>query len=222
MTSHFETSAALKDLLQRFDVLDTLAADLHAAYELLQRCLAAGNKVLTCGNGGSAADADHIAGELMKSFAYRRPISEADQGRLRSEFPDTADALIGSLETPLPAISLTGQIALLTAFANDVDYNYAFAQQVYGLGARGDVLIAISTSGTSASILNACRVARLRGVAVLGLTGRTGGKMGPLCDVVLRTPADETHLVQELHRPIYHALCLALEEHFFSTNGRRG
>lgn len=221
MTQSTEAPAPLAELLGRIPVLDAIAGELQAAYDLLERALGRGNKILTCGNGGSAADADHIAGELMKSFSYRRPIIEADRKRLQRDFPEDATRLIAALETPLPAISLVGQPALMTAFANDVDYDYAFAQQVYGLGARGDVLIAISTSGNSPSVLNACRIARLRDVQVIGMTSQGGGKMPALCDVAIRAPASETHLVQELHRPIYHTLCLALEQRFFAQHGLR-
>ena len=221
MTQPTQAPAPLAELVRRIPALDPIAGDLVAAFDLLQRALARGNKVLTCGNGGSAADADHIAGELMKSFSYRRPIAEADRKRLQSEFPEDAARLIAALETPLPAISLVGQPALMTAFANDVDYDYAFAQQVYGLGARGDVLIAISTSGNSPSVLNACRIARLREVHVIGMTSQGGGKLPALCEVAIRAPGAETHLVQELHRPIYHTLCLALEQHFFARHGLR-
>jgi D-sedoheptulose 7-phosphate isomerase len=212
---------ALDELMQRVPALAALSDQLYAAFELLRRCLASGNKVLTCGNGGSAADADHIAGELMKSFVYRRPMADADQLRVRDAFPEQASQLIAAMETPLPAIALAGQTALMTAFANDVSYDYAFANQVYGLGQRGDVLIAISTSGNSPAVLHACRIARIRDVAVVGLTGASGDRLAGLCDVALRAPARETHLIQELHRPIYHALCLALEQHFFARHGLR-
>ena len=181
-----------------------------------------GKKILLCGNGGSSADADHIAGELMKSFCYRRPIDEAFRRELSAQFPAAGAELAGALEGAIPAIALAGQIASVTAFSNDVDYRYAFAQQVYGLGAPGDVLIAISTSGNSANIVHACRVARVRGLRVIGLTGASGGHMLELCDVALRAPARETHLVQELHLPIYHALCLGLEERMFGQFGKRG
>ncbi|HKU39569.1 MAG TPA: SIS domain-containing protein [Polyangiales bacterium] len=212
---------ALEELVQRIPALDAMSDPLQSAFELLRVCLENGKKVLTCGNGGSAADADHIAGELMKSFAYRRPMNDADARRVRELFPDAAPQLIAAIETPLPAVALAGQTALVTAFANDVSYDYAFANQVYGLGARGDVLIAISTSGNSAAVLHACRMARIREVAVIGMTGASGGKLTALCDVALRAPARETHLIQELHRPIYHALCLALEQHFFARHGLR-
>jgi len=206
------------ELCRRYPALAPLRGDLMRAYELLRHCAAEGHKILVCGNGGSAADAEHIVGELMKSFSHRRPIPAADRARLMEMSPDTKP-LADALEVGLPAVSLVGQIGLTTAYANDVDYAYGFAQQVYGLGRPGDALIAISTSGNSRNIVHACRVARLRGVAVLGLSGQHGGRMADLCDVVIRAPETQTQLVQELHLPIYHWLCFALEEHFFGEHG---
>ena len=205
-------------LCRRYPALAPLEADLLRAYELLRRCVADGHKILVCGNGGSAADAEHIVGELMKSFAHKRPIPAADRARLIEMSPE-AQPLADALEVGLPAVSLVSQIGLITAYANDVDYVYGFAQQVYGLGQKGDALIAISTSGNSRNIVHACRVARLRGLAVLGLTGQQGGRMAELCDVVLRAPETQTQFIQELHLPIYHWLCFALEEHFFGAHG---
>ena len=213
---------ALSQVLERLPILGSVAAELDAAFAALRDALSAGHKVLACGNGGSAADADHIVGELMKSFAYHRPLSGRDQAALRALHPDAAGELIAGLESPLPAISLPSQTALLTAIANDVAYPLVFAQQVLGLGAAGDVLIGISTSGNSKNVLHACRVAQVRGLISIGLTGADGGELARVCDITIRAPARETHLIQELHLPIYHALCLALEEHFFAAHGRRG
>jgi D-sedoheptulose 7-phosphate isomerase len=219
--STFSASAALDDVCTRVPALAALARELYAALDLLETCARDGHKVLLCGNGGSSADADHIAGELMKSFCYRRPIDDAFRRELMAQFPAAGAELAGALERTIPAIALAGQVASMTAFSNDVDYRYAFAQQVYGLGMAGDVLIGISTSGNSANVVHACRVARVRGLRVIGLTGASGGQMVELCDVALRAPARETHLVQELHLPIYHALCLGLEERLFGQFGKR-
>lgn len=220
MTHHSSSLASVSALLRRYPALAGLAGELERAFVLLRDCLAGGHKILVCGNGGSAADAEHIVGELMKSFAFHRPIPAEHRAQLLAADPG-AEQLAAALEVGLPAISLVSATGLLTAYANDRDYAYAFAQQVYGLGRPGDVLIAISTSGSSASVLNACRAARLRELGVLGLTGETGGALPALCDVVLRAPASQTHLIQELHLPMYHWLCLALEAHFFSANGAR-
>jgi D-sedoheptulose 7-phosphate isomerase len=213
---------AFEELFARLPQLLPLREPLEQALVLLERCAQSGHKILLCGNGGSAADADHIAAELMKSFVYRRPIDPALEASLQAQCPaQDARGLVAALEAPVAAISLSGQVATLTAFSNDVDYRYAFAQQVYGLGRPGDVLVAISTSGNSANVLHACQVARARGLSVIGLTGTGGGRMRTLCDVALLAPAQQTHLIQELHLPLYHALCLALEERLFARHGKR-
>ena len=218
MSEPQDRQPSTSDLCRRHPALAPLKGDLQRAYAVLRDCIAGDHKILVCGNGGSAADSEHIVGELMKSCAWKRPIPAADRARLLSVWPDSGP-LADALEAGIPAVSLVGQIGLTTAYANDVDYAYGFAQQVYGLGQPGDALIAISTSGNSRNIVHACRVARMRGVAVVGLTGQRGGGMADLCDVAIRAPETQTHLVQELHLPIYHWLCLALEEHFFGEHG---
>lgn len=212
---------AFEELFERLPQLRELNAGLHAALRLMEDCARGGHKLLICGNGGSAADAEHMAAELMKSFVYRRPVDDQTRTALAEHFGADAVALSERLEAPIAAIALGGQLATLTAYANDVDYRYALAQLVYGLGQPGDVLIAISTSGNSPNVVHACQVARARGLPVLGLTGQTGGRMHALCDVALCAPATLTHLVQELHLPLYHALCLGLEERMFSQHGKR-
>lgn len=213
---------AFEDLFARLPQLQALAEPLQQALGVLERCAHSSNKILLCGNGGSAADADHIAAELMKSFVYRRPVDAALEASLQAQCSEEdARGLLGALEAPVAAISLGSQVSTLTAYANDVDYRYVFAQQVYGLGRPGDVLMALSTSGNSANVVHACQVARARGLSVIGLTGAGGGRMRAVCDVVLRAPADQTHLIQELHLPLYHALCLALEERLFARHGKR-
>ena len=211
-------SPSTHDLFVRYPRLEAVQDDLVRGFELLRQCLASGHKLLVCGNGGSAADAEHIVGELMKSFAYRRPIPATDREQLLALCPD-AGPLADALEVGLPAVSLVSQVGLLTAYANDVDYVFGFAQQVYGLGQPGDALIAISTSGNSSNIVQACCVARARGIGVVGLTGQRGGRMQSFCNVTIRVPETQTHLVQEFHLPIYHWMCLALEEHFFGQHG---
>jgi len=212
---------AFEELFERLPQLRALHAGLHAALRLMEDCARGGHKLLICGNGGSAADAEHMAAELMKSFVYRRPVDAETRSALAEGFGADAAPLIERLEAPIAAIALGGQLATLTAYANDVDYRYALAQLVYGLGQPGDVLVAISTSGNSPNVVHACQVARARGLPVLGLTGQTGGRMQPLCDVALCAPATQTHLVQELHLPLYHALCLGLEERLFAQHGKR-
>lgn len=185
------------------------------AYHLLQECYQEGGKLLICGNGGSAADAEHIVGELMKSFMVKRPIRAEARAQLQALFPAEGDYLADHLQGALPAIALTGQLALATAFLNDVAGDMIFAQQLYGYAQSKDILLAISTSGNSKNVLNAVKVARALGVKSIGLTGQNGGQFNGLCDVVVRVPANEVYLIQEYHLPIYHTLCRMLEVAFF-------
>ena len=171
-------------------------------------CYRNGGKVLTCGNGGSAADAEHIVGELLKKFRKHRDIDSGVAARLPPE-------LVAKLEGALPAVSLVSMSGILTAFANDVAWETAFAQQVYGLGNPGDVLIALSTSGNSANCVNAALVAKAKGMKVVSMTGEGGGKLGEVADVAIMVPESATFKIQELHLPVYHALCAELEETLF-------
>ena len=200
----------LELLLSRYPVLLPLEAELNKTFTLLRSSFAAGGKLLICGNGGSAADAEHIVGELMKDFCKKRPIPESVREKL-SDDPVLAAGLHGAL----PAVSLCSQTALMTALANDGDPSLLFAQQVYGYGRPGDVLLALSTSGNSANVVRAARVAKAVGMQVVSVTGQGGGKLSALADAALCLPDMETYRVQELTMPIYHALCLALEEEFF-------
>lgn len=195
-------------------------ADIEAAYRLLEAAFSARGKLLVCGNGGSAADADHIVGELVKGFLLKRPVPGAYRQKLETEYAAEGRYLADHLQGGLPAIALTAHTALATAFSNDVASDLVFAQQVYAYGRPGDVLIGLSTSGRSANVLHAFRVARSLGVRTIGLTGQSGGAMMPLCDVLVRVPYDSTPRIQERHLPIYHALCIALEAAFFASEGR--
>ena len=198
----------IKNLLERRPQLAACRGDIENAFATLRDCFRSGGKLLLCGNGGSAADADHWAGELLKGFALKRPLSPAEKAGLP---PDLA----GKLQGALPVIPLTGFAALGTAFANDVDPQLIFAQLIWGLGRPGDVFIGISTSGNARNVCAAMETAKARGMYALGLSGRTGGRLNALCDLCLKVPADETYLIQELHLPIYHCLCLMLEDEFF-------
>lgn len=175
----------------------------------------AGGKLLIAGNGGSAAVAEHIVGELMKRFKKPRKLDAALAERLLQESPELGPELVQNLQKALPAIALDGHLALSTAYANDCAPLMCFAQQVNGYGKAGDVLLAISTSGKSKNILYASVTARAIGMKVIGLTGAADSPLIPLCDVCIRAPLLETYQIQELHLPIYHCLCLMLEEHFF-------
>lgn len=198
----------LAETIRRFPELEAVAGEIESAAEALRACFAAGGKLLLCGNGGSAADAEHIAGELMKGFHRKRPLGAEARAAL-------GDPLGERLQDALPAIPLTGFPALASAFANDVAPDLAFAQMTWGLGRPGDVLLAISTSGRSRNVIHALRAARARDMCTLGLTGSAGGDMVGLCDVCIRAPAERTDRVQEYHLPIYHCLCTMLEEAFF-------
>ncbi|PZR76884.1 MAG: phosphoheptose isomerase [Chthoniobacterales bacterium] len=200
-------------LLQRYPVLHACEQDLSAAFDILTRAYKAGNKLLVCGNGGSAADSDHIVGELMKGFLKRRPISAAHAAQLKAE---GGKNIASRLQGTLPAISLPSQVALVTAIGNDIGYDMVFAQQVYGLGRTGDALLGISTSGQSENICNAVIVAKAFGLKSIALTGRSGGKLAPLADVAIKVPADDVAEIQELHLPVYHWLSTELEAVFFA------
>ena len=188
-----------------------------AAVRLLVRCARNGGKILLCGNGGSAADAEHIAGELMKGFLLPRPLPESWLRQAEERFPGHGEAL-RALQCGIAAVPLVSGVALPTAFANDVDGVLLFAQQVYALARPGDVLWAISTSGHSANVNHALRVARLLDCPTLGLSGRDGGEMASLLDVELRAPSRSTHRIQELHLPMYHALCACVEACLFARS----
>jgi D-sedoheptulose 7-phosphate isomerase len=205
---------ALPHLIDKYPELTVCEADIVKAFEILKSCFLNGGKVLLCGNGGSAADAEHIVGELMKGFMSRRPVPQAMRNRLEP-FGEEGKYIADNLQGALPAVSLVSHSALITAIANDVSADMVFAQQVYGLGKKDDVLIGISTSGNSMNVVRALQVARVQGLYTIGLTGR-GGTMSTLCDAAIRVPFDNTPDVQERHLPIYHALCMMLEEALFS------
>lgn len=204
----------LETLYHRYPSLAATGEAIPTAITLLGDAFAAGGKLLTCGNGGSAADSDHIVGELMKSFLLPRRLTAEENAALAARGEDGA-YLAAHLERGLPAISLCAHAALTTAVANDTAADTIFAQQVMALGQPGDVLLAISTSGNSRNCVLAAQTARARGLSVIALTGIGGGKLGEIADVTISVPEKETFCVQELHLPVYHAICAALEERFF-------
>lgn len=209
------TMEHLERLLQRYPVLEACRADILAACEKLKTVYEKQGMLLVCGNGGSGADSEHIVGELMKEFAIRRPLDTAEQERLRDLFGEDGGILAAHLQGSLPAIPLTGNIALSTAYANDAVPELVFAQQVYGYGNPESALLGISTSGNSRNVIYALEVAKWKGMTTVGLTGASGGGMKALCDVCICVPARETADIQELHLPVYHALCKMIEEAFF-------
>ena len=205
----------LQTLTDRYPVLLPCREDIAACAKRIGDTFARGGKLLIAGNGGPAADAEHIVGELMKSSVLPRPLDAGLMERMRSIDPQRGDVLAAHLQQGLPAIALDGHPALSTAFQNDCEPQLVFAQQVIGYGREGDALLAISTSGNSENVLYAAIAAKARGLAVIGLTGARESRLSALADVCIRVPATETYQVQELHLPVYHALCAALEAELF-------
>jgi D-sedoheptulose 7-phosphate isomerase len=204
-------------LIERYpDLAESLPSILQAT-ETLYASFKGGGKLLVCGNGGSAADSEHIVGELMKGFNLKRPVPVEMRDKLVSEYAAAGTYLADRLQGALPAISLVSHTSLMTAVINDVAGNMIFAQQVYGYGMPGDALLGISCSGNAEDVQHAFRVARLMGVKTVGLTGRSGGGLPPLCDVVIRVAFDRISDIQERHLAIYHAMCAELEERFFQA-----
>jgi len=195
-------------LCQRLPSLENCRDSIQQATDLLIQSFQQGNKLLLCGNGGSAADCEHIAGELIKRFSAPRPLPSELSGLLGAE-------LAQNLHGGLPALSLPSMIGFHTAFTNDDDPAYAFAQQVIAFGKTGDVLLAISTSGNSQNLIHAVHTAKALGLKTIALTGENGGKLPPLCDLSILAPASDTPRVQELHLPIYHSICSVVENTLF-------
>ncbi len=206
----------LEELIQRYPTLAPCRKAIEAAYGVLVECYSKGGKLLVCGNGGSAADADHIVGELMKGFLSPRPLPEGMRQRLAAADREIGSALAARLQAGLPAINLSASSALGTAFANDVSAEFSYAQAALAYGKAGDVLLGISTSGNAANVRAALCAARAGGLATIGLTGKGGGRMARLCDALIDVPATRTFEVQELHLPVYHCLCAMVESRFFA------
>ncbi len=200
----------LEELLARYPELEICRETIKSAFSVLRETYTAGGKLLICGNGGSAADADHIAAELLKGFASKRTLEDQWHEKL-------GQALANNLQGALPAIPLPALVGLNTAYSNDCDPKYTFAQLVWGLGQEGDSLLCLSTSGNSQNVCHAARVAKAKGMQTLALTGRSGGELKDLVEVCVCVPEDQVYKIQERHLPIYHALCLMLEETFFEA-----
>jgi D-sedoheptulose 7-phosphate isomerase len=203
----------LEILLERYPQLKKTAPDIEAAIDILLSAVKREGKILLCGNGGSAADCEHISGELLKGFLSKRPLSHGDKAAF-SVFENGAE-LADSLQYGVCALPLTSFSALLSAFGNDVNPGAAYAQLVMAAGMPMDVLVGISTSGNAQNVANAALTAKARGLSVVGLTGQGGGKLAELCDCCIRVPEIETFKIQELHLPVYHTICAAIEEERF-------
>ena len=210
-----KVSAHLDLLTQRYPVLEGVRWQIADSFEIICTCYENGGKLIVGGNGGSCADGEHIVGELMKGFVLPRTLDKAMADALKRVDPVLGQELSGSLQQGLPAVALSSHPALNTAFANDMNGDMAYAQQLSVLGNAGDVFLGITTSGNAKNVAYAAVAAKAKGMKVVSLTGKTGGKMNDLADVNMVMPAQETYQVQELHLPVYHCLCLMLEEHFF-------
>ena len=204
-------------LIERYPKLAVCKEDIKKAYELLEAAYSKGRKLLVCGNGGSASDSEHIVGELMKEFKLKRKVYSDQATALKEIDPELGQILADNLQGALPAICLTGHSSLTTAFMNDANADLVFAQQVNGYGKVGDVFLGISTSGNSKNVLYAAVNAKAKGLKVIGLTGAKENKLMKYADVCIRVPETETYKIQEYHLPVYHCLCLMLEEHFFGN-----
>lgn len=206
----------IDQLIERYSVLNVCKKDIEVAAEAMIESFNNGGKLLVAGNGGSCADSDHITGELLKSFCKKRIPSADFINQIKAIDADTGTYLAGKLQGSLPAIALTNNTALMTASLNDVDGNVMFAQQVNGYGTKGDVFLGISTSGNSKDIVYSTVVAKARGLKTIALTGKTGGRLKTLAEICIVVPQNETFMIQELHLPVYHALCLEIEEAFWT------
>ncbi len=205
----------IQNLIKRYPLLASVEDKIGQAYEILETCFQNDNKLLVAGNGGSCADAEHIVGELMKGFKKSRKLPEDFAGKLKEIAGEQGEVLADSLQGALQAIALHNHQGLNTAFMNDINGDYMYAQQVYGYGRREDVFLAISTSGNAKNIMAAAAVAKAKGMRIIALTGKDGGELGKIADCAIIVPNQETYEIQEYHLPIYHCLCLMLEERFF-------
>ncbi len=205
----------IDNLINRYPLLISSREDIEKAAILLVKRTEKGGKYLICGNGGSCADADHIVGELMKGFLNPRTLTQEQKNSLISAGGDTGRKLGNLLQQAIPAVSLCSSNALNTAFMNDVDPALVFAQQIMGLGLQGDVFWGISTSGNSQNVVSAAITSKAFGLSTFAMTGEKESRLSALCDVCIRVPAIETYQIQELHLPIYHSLCMIIEDYFF-------
>ena len=208
----------IDSLLVRYPSLTICKENILNAFHLLSNCFHNKGLIMVCGNGGSAADADHIVGELMKSFNVKRPISQEQRLLFKDSFPDDYEYFSENLQQAIPAISLASQTSLTTAFINDVQANLVYAQMVFGYGKSGDALIGLSTSGKSKNVVNACKVAKSLGIKTIAFTGEHESRLSEICDVTIRVPAQEVFQIQEYHLPVYHTLCSMLEIEAFTKN----
>lgn len=205
----------ISSLFERYPALEACREEILGALQIWIECYRQGGKILLCGNGGSCADCDHIVGELMKGFLSKRMLGKGEIEALRKSGAEDAEGFAAMLQGSLPAISLPAQAAILSAFVNDVSADFAYAQLVNGYAKPEDVLVCISTSGNAVNCANAAQMAKAKGIRTVALTGQKESKLSRICDLTIRVPETETYRVQELHLPVYHALCAGTEAVFF-------
>lgn len=208
----------ITNLITRYPSLKECQKSIEQAYQILRDCFASNHKLLVAGNGGSCADAEHIVGELMKGFKNERKIDNELANKIKAIDCNVGESLTNNLQQGLPAIALNNHQGLNTAIINDVPNGgeLTYAQQILGYGNEGDVFLGISSSGNAKNIYNACVIAKAKGLKIIGLTGKDGGMLAKISDASIIVPSDETFMIQELHLPIYHTLCLMLENYFYT------
>ena len=206
------TDGIFNELFKRYPSLEVCKEDIYKAYEILAECLKNGGKILCCGNGGSAADCDHFAGELLKGFLKKRPLSDEEKKKFGDGY--VAD----NLQKGLPVISLCAHTALMTAYSNDAESSLVFAQQVYAYAGSGDVLLCFSTSGNSSNVIFAAETAIAADMKVISVTGERISPLRRFSDVCINLPESETFKVQELTLPVYHCLAAMIEDRFLMNN----
>ncbi|SHJ28541.1 D-sedoheptulose 7-phosphate isomerase [Geosporobacter subterraneus DSM 17957] len=211
-----KTEQMLKEFKEKYPVMAYLEEEVRNLIDQVVHRIKSGGKILVCGNGGSAADSEHIVGELLKEFYIKRPVDEDFRKKLQEYVQKKDfDTITACLQGAIPAISLVSQTGFLTAYGNDVSFEMAYAQQVYAYGEKNDVLIGLSTSGNASNLCYAAKVAKAKELLVVSFTGESGGKLKELSDILLNVPAQETFKVQEYHLPLYHFICRALEYEIF-------
>lgn len=211
------TLILLDNFFARYPKLDFLKENINNAIKLLTGCAMNGNKILVCGNGGSCADSEHLAGEFNKSFLLKRRIDQKLEDKIKEMYPEDYDMFMNNLQKGIPTIPLTSMSGFMTAYLNDCEPSMVYAQGVNTFAKPNDILIAISTSGNSKNVVNACKLARAMGVKIISLTGQTGGKLKEFSTVLLNAPSTIVYEIQEYHLPIYHILCLATESEIFEN-----
>ncbi|GAA6323815.1 D-sedoheptulose 7-phosphate isomerase [Fusobacterium ulcerans] len=209
------TNLLIENLIIRFPKLSNCKQEIEDSILEIVNCYKNNGKLLICGNGGSASDSLHMVGELMKSFVLPRKLENKYVDKIKNIFPQEAEYFISNLQSSLPAIALVSEISLITAYSNDNNSELVFAQQVLGYGNEGDILIAISTSGNSKNVIYASQISKIKGMKVISLTGKFGGKLKNISDININVEEEETYIIQEYHLPIYHSMCLGVENEMF-------